>query len=239
MDRHISPEVRLEFMRPDQLEKRAKAFPVIYIPMGPIEWHSFHLPFGVDALKAHGVLCRAAEISGGVVYPPMHMHSAWDFDHIVPVLTRFFTRLKKRGFRVIYAVSGHNVKGMTDMFNAALEPVIADGTIAAYAGWENGQCGEVGCDHAAKWETSYMMHFYPDLVDLDALGEGEVKTDFSSPWGIGGKDPREFASAELGKEATEKCAQGIGVKARELLASLPEEHRTFGLSEIRSDWGAV
>lgn len=41
-------EVRYEFMRPQQiLGARARA-PVAYIPIGPLEWHGPHLPYGVE-----------------------------------------------------------------------------------------------------------------------------------------------------------------------------------------------
>ena len=69
-----SREVQLQFLRPAELESRAKAFPVVYVPFGPIEWHGHHLPLGCDALKAHGILCKTAETYGGVVYPPFDVN---------------------------------------------------------------------------------------------------------------------------------------------------------------------
>ncbi|MFC2089790.1 creatininase family protein [Bacteroidota bacterium] len=60
-----------------------------------------------------------------------------------------------------------------------------------------GDAGEgmgIMVDHAAMNETSLMMAFYPELVHMEYLPEDNW------PAGVGGKDPREFASAELGKE---------------------------------------
>ena len=48
-----------------------------------------------------------------------------------------------------------------------------------------------------------------------------------APWGIGGLDPREHASAEVGEKNIRLCADAIGRKAHELLDSLPEEKRAF------------
>ena len=58
----------------------------------------------------------------------------------------------------------------------------ADGTVAGVGLWEMSlsRCDESDSDHAAKWETSNMMFFYPDRVDLardDAIVySGETST---------------------------------------------------------------
>ncbi|MFC1636485.1 creatininase family protein, partial [Planctomycetota bacterium] len=56
----LSPAVQMQFMRPGQLEKALRDFPVAYVPFGPVEWHGRHLPLGTDALKAHGILVKTA-----------------------------------------------------------------------------------------------------------------------------------------------------------------------------------
>ena len=83
----LSPAVQMQFMRPAQLEKAIRGFPVVYVPFGLIEWHGRHLPLGNDALKAHGILVKAAERAGGVVYPPVYFHEGFPREHLVPVLT--------------------------------------------------------------------------------------------------------------------------------------------------------
>lgn len=219
----LSPAVQMQFMRPAQLEKAIRDFPVVYVPFGLIEWHGRHLPLGNDALKAHGILVKAAERAGGVVYPPVYFHEGFPREHLVPVLTALFERLKKTGFRVILGVSGHNVQGQIDMINRALAPVVADGTVAGAGLWEItlSQGPDSNTDHAAKWETSNMMFLYPDLVDLKALGDGPLAPDMKPPDGIGGLDPRKHASVEVGQRNVDLAAQAIGKKARELLEALP------------------
>ncbi|MFO7957148.1 MAG: creatininase family protein [Candidatus Brocadiia bacterium] len=234
MDASLSRDVQMQFMRPAQLEAAAREFPVVYVPFGLIEWHGRHLPLGNDALKAHGILVKCAEQFGGVVYPPQWLHSGFDQEHLVPVYRELFTRLKNTGFRVIIGVSGHNVEQQIEMINAALEPVTADGTCAGLGIWEItlSRSEDSNTDHAAKWETSNMMFFYPDRVDMAELGDGELKLDMSAPDGIGGLDPREHASEEVGRRNVELAARAIGQKAQELLESLPEEHRAFNLEKI-------
>jgi len=84
----------------------------------------------------------------------------------------------------------------------------------------------------AQWETSNMMFFYPDLVNISELGTGPLAPDMKPPDGIGGLDPREHASAEVGRRNVELASTAIGRKARELLESLPEGQRSFNLETI-------
>lgn len=199
----LSPAVQMQFMRPGQLEAAARRFPVVYVPFGCIEWHGRHLPLGTDAIKAHGILVKCAERFGGVVYPPVYFHSGFNREHLDAVITDLFKRLKAAGFRVIIGVSGHNVQQQIDMINKALEPVVADGTVAGIGLWEISlsRGPESNTDHAAKWETSDMMFFYPGCVDLAELGTGPLAPRMKPPDGIGGLDPRRHASPEVGRRA--------------------------------------
>lgn len=242
MTNKLPVSVQMQFIRPGQLEAAARKFPVVYVPFGLIEWHGRHLPLGNDAIKAHGILVKTAEKFGGVVYPPVFFHNGFELAALVPVITDLFDRLKKTGFRVIMGVSGHNVQGQIDMINEALEPVVKDGSVAGVGLWEMtlSQCEESNSDHAAKWETSNMMFFYPDLVDMSELGTGPLAPDMKPPDGIGGLDPREHASAEVGRRNVELAAEAIGMKARELLESLPEGQRSFNKEAISPEhWWAI
>jgi creatinine amidohydrolase len=233
MEGSLSRDVQMQFLRPGQLEDAIRKFPVVYVPFGLIEWHGRHLPLGNDALKAHAILVKCAEKFGGVVYPPQWLHSSFEED-LAPVYGELFERLKRTGFRVIIGVSGHNVQSQIDMINLALQRATGDGNCTGIGLWEVtlSQSEESSTDHAAKWETSNMMFFYPDRVDISELGDEEIILDMSHPWGIGGLDPREHASAEVGRRNVELAAEAIGQKARELLASLPEEKRSAGIEEI-------
>jgi len=72
------------------------------------------------------------------------------------------------------------------------------------------------------------------------LGDEEIILDMRAPWGIGGLDPREHASAEVGKRNVELASKAIGEKARELLNSLPPEHRSFSIEAIKpGNWWLV
>jgi creatinine amidohydrolase len=249
MENTLSRNVQMQYMRPQQLENALRAFPVVYVPFGLIEWHGRHLPLGNDAMKAHAILVKCAELAGGVVYPPLYFPHAWyvkDSETLHPddpawkieMLTCFFERLKAMGARVIIGVSGHNVQQQITLINRALEPVVADGTVAGIGLWEHSlsRCADSDSDHAAKWETSNMMFFYPELVDMAELGDGPLAPGMKPPDGILGLDPREHASATVGRRNVELAAAALGRKARELLASLPPEHREFGRLGISPEY---
>ncbi len=61
--------VEYELMRPAEIAKERGRHPLVFIPLGPLEWHGPHLPLGTDALHAHAVAVRAARKVGGVVLP--------------------------------------------------------------------------------------------------------------------------------------------------------------------------
>lgn len=72
---------------------------------------------------------------------------------------------------------------------------------------------EVGGDHAAKWETSYLWYLRPDCVDMSIFLGRE-----SEPLiGVYGTDPRKEASIEIGRRACELIVDGMVRKATELI----------------------
>ncbi len=63
--------VEVKNMRPQEFLDAKKEFNVAYLPVGPIEWHGPHMPFGTDALQAEYVALHVAEELGGVVFPTL------------------------------------------------------------------------------------------------------------------------------------------------------------------------
>jgi len=62
---------RLELLRPSEIVAEMKQRPLIFLPVGPLEWHGPHLPLGTDPLIAHAVALRVAAQVGGVVLPAL------------------------------------------------------------------------------------------------------------------------------------------------------------------------
>ncbi len=61
--------VHYELLRPGEIVAERERCPVVYLPIGPLEWHSLHMPLGTDGLNAAAVAQRVAERVGGVVLP--------------------------------------------------------------------------------------------------------------------------------------------------------------------------
>lgn len=65
-------EVRYQMLRPEQIVTRREACPVVYIPIGTLEWHGMQNAVGADTLQAEGIALRCAEAGGGLVFPPLY-----------------------------------------------------------------------------------------------------------------------------------------------------------------------
>jgi len=65
-------EVRYHMLRPAEAVARRKARPVVYIPLGNVEWHGPHNPLGTDTLRAEGLAVLCARKGGGLVFPPLY-----------------------------------------------------------------------------------------------------------------------------------------------------------------------
>ena len=65
-------EVRYHLLRPAQVIARRKACPVVYIPIGTIEWHGQHNPLGADTIQAEGLAILCAQKGGGLVFPALY-----------------------------------------------------------------------------------------------------------------------------------------------------------------------
>lgn len=74
--------------------------------------------------------------------------------------------------------------------------------------------GKVGGDHAAKWETSYLMALRPECVDMGVFAGRPAEEPLI---GVGGEDPRVHATKQLGAAACELIVKGMIRKGDALL----------------------
>ncbi len=66
----MARRVEFELMRPQEIASERAWCPLVFIPLGPLEWHGPHLPLGTDGLVAYAVAIEVARRIGGVVLPP-------------------------------------------------------------------------------------------------------------------------------------------------------------------------
>lgn len=210
--------VQLELLHPRELRAIVEQRPIAYIPLGTLEWHSEHLPVGLDALTAHGLCLRAAAIHGGVVLPPLHYgtgggHGDYPWTIMMPEagdITRQldFTigKLKSFGIKMVVLFSGHFPPEQLAMIDElASKWTQTDFNVMATA--VNRIEGlSLGPDHAGLFETTLLAAMRPDLIHLDrlpprataplAVDEDDFGTQRHNPnhpiWGVFGPDPRKF-----------------------------------------------
>lgn len=224
---NLEREVRLERMRPEEVEAAKARRPAIYVPFGSIEWHGYHNAVGLDTLKAHEQLVGLAAEAGGVVYPPVYFgsgggHTDWpssfmvDPEPMVAIVTNLLSGFERDGYRKAILLSGHYPNRSEYMDDAIERHRESGGQMEVLALVEN-QAPDVDGDHAAKYETSYMLYLHPEMVSIDRLKAGP-QTDIRGPdekvnwmadeyeghpcYGLVGIDPRTHANAGVGESNT-------------------------------------
>ncbi len=225
--------MKYEELLPHQIEKILEEAPVAYIPWGALEWHGRHLAIGNDAIKAAAICERVADRTGGVVLPPVYFgyqtmkrkgfrHTLEIKEAPVRALAYDLLRgLESEDFKVVVILTGHYgsrhlaaLKGVGEKFGKGKEIrvwVLAEYEVVTDLGYTG--------DHAAKWETSILMHLRPDLVDM-----GQLSADLDEKLeGVGGDDPREHASPEVGQKIVEAIVERMAKRVTNLLQGKEEE----------------
>jgi creatinine amidohydrolase len=211
-------ERRYELLYGEELFALLRERPLAWLPLGILEQHGEHLPWGLDGLKAHAVCLRLAGRLGGVVLPAAHLagihgdcrdaddrefrrrHAAigdllYREESFRNFLDETFDGLVNLGFRVIVAYTGHYPQVQTRVLEAAAVSFTATGAATVIPFWEPLACG--AGDHGGRWETSIYLALAPDAVRLDAIRDEHTGK-------IGhyrGEDVRSHASAAFGEQA--------------------------------------
>lgn len=69
----MTRETRLQWLRSYEVAAERERCPLVYLPIGPLEWHGPHLPLGTDPLQAEHTALALAEKIGGVVHPTLYI----------------------------------------------------------------------------------------------------------------------------------------------------------------------
>jgi len=222
--------MRYELLKPEDYRRARDKAPIAYLPWGSHEWHGLHNPLGLDALKAHAMCMALCAETGGIVFPPVYCghstmkpHAGFDStleftrECVELLATEYLRQLADERFKVIVILMGHYglahqtaLREVVSDFNESQDDVIA---------WTFPDCEPTEAegfpgDHAGRTETSYMIYFYPELVDLARLPE-DAELDMKKH-GVGGIDPRE-ASAKRGRDGLNVLVKNAAPKILELL----------------------
>jgi creatinine amidohydrolase len=216
----VAPKVerRWEKIYGNTLFRLIEERPLAWLPVGVIERHGEHLPWGLDADKAHLICLRLADKLGGVVLPVNHLagvhgdrrpgqseedyrranRQAADMMYTEGYFRRFlnetFDGLANLGFQVIVAYSGHWPSIQGEILQEEAARFNAGGRATVIPFGEIMACGVV--DHGAKYEGSLWAALVPGSVRLDSI------VDYSTGkmgW-YRGMEIRSHISAEFGEE---------------------------------------
>ncbi len=178
---------------PSEFEKLAREQRLCVVPMGSLERHGEHIPFGCDLVVAETVAQRAAELEPCVVFPGYFLgqvHEAACFTGTVnlpqalavEVLSKVLDGIAANGFEKIVILNGHGGNNaFLDYFAMSQLDQPRDYVLyTMFAGaamtpeeqremdaiWQTQPLG-----HACEAETSLYMACRPGLVRLDLAGE--------------------------------------------------------------------
>jgi creatinine amidohydrolase len=208
---------------PHQMDAIMARYPIAYVPSGTLEWHSYHLPLGLDGIVAEGLCLRAAQRAGGVLVPATY----WAIGGVpFPYTTRvrpevvealyvgILEQLSQVGFACAIVVAGHyGIDHVTALKRAALQVMergaiavlaLADYELVADLGWHGG-------DHAGALETSLLWAMRPELVAMHcAPPTGTLD-------GVIGEDPRLGASQARGQVLLDAIVDRLATLSNMLL----------------------
>lgn len=217
-------------------------YDIVALPWGATEPHNLHLPYLTDCILSHDIAVDAAVIAkekygvNCMVMPPIGMGSQNPGQRELPfciharyetqkaILTDIVSSLYIQGIRKLVVINGHGGNVFKNMIrDLSLDyPDFLIATSEWFAVLKAKDYFEHPGDHADEVETSVMMHYHPELVNLEEAGKGEYKTfalpslnekvawiprnwrKISEDTGVG--DPRK-ATAEKGKIFAQAVAE--------------------------------
>lgn len=245
-----------------EVREGLKEMKTVVVPVGVVEQHGYHLPLSTDIFNAQEIAVRASALSGCFVAPTMH----YSFSggtlpgtiNVSPqvvslVLMDIFRSLVAQGFKNIVVLLGHggseNIVAVKDAATnfQRLDPSLEDICITMVPFWEMSKSYmksfEEGDYHAGKYETSMMLFWQPQLVQMDhvAVDSKELlermRTDPDAYAGqhkaidsvyvvpklvqnpeieVGVMGDPFSPSVELGKAIAEECSSGLAALVKQL-----------------------
>jgi creatinine amidohydrolase len=221
--------MKYEEMKPREINAVLRETPLAYLVWGSLEWHGVQNAVGLDAIKAYHMALDLCEQTGGVVLPPVYcgyqtMRPWARFGHtfefsreiVFQYALEYLENLYDLGFKAIVIVMGHyggkHVEAIREAVTRFTDrhsyPKVLAMTDYEPASWVQVKGG----DHAGKNETSLLMHFRPDLVDISRLPEGAL-----DPKRDGCTADANEATAEHGAMLARVFVEQAAPRVRELL----------------------
>ncbi len=185
-----------ELLTPKDFEKLVKEEKICVLPIGSLERHGEHMPFGTDTLVPHKIAVEASKIEPCVVFPPYYFGSineATCFSGAVNLSTNLALNLLeeicdeigRNGFSKIVILNGHG--GNSSMLEYFLKNYTTKGknytiymllAVEYLSSFTKEEMAKIiksypNYGHACEWETSLVMSVAPDSVKLECANYNE------------------------------------------------------------------
>lgn len=174
---------------------RGRHYDIAVLPWGATEPHNLHLPYMTDSILSHDLAVDAADIAGkeygikAMVLPPVNMGSQNPGQREQPfciharyetqcaILRDIVDSLYHQGMRRLLIVNGHGGNNFRNMIRdiAVDLPYMLIAACEWFKAAPAHDLFDHPGDHADEVETSVMMHYHPQLVDLSEAGPGQAK----------------------------------------------------------------
>lgn len=186
--------IDLEVMNYGQV--KGEKYDLVILPWGATEPHNLHLPYLTDCILSKAIATDAAQLAnqlGGVncmVLPPVSFGSQNPGQRELPfcihtryetqkaILTDIVSSLVVQGFSKLVIINGHGGNNFKNIIRD-LSLDYPDFLIAAsdwYSVIPRKNFFEEPGEHADELETSVMMYYHPEFVNLSDAGPGQSKS---------------------------------------------------------------
>lgn len=166
-------------------------FDLVILPWGATEPHNYHLPYATDVILSHDISVAAADeaLKSGtraMVLPPITFGSQNPGQRELPfciharyetqysILKDIVSSLSNQGFNKLLIVNGHGGNSFKNMIRdlAVDYPDFMLACCEWYKVADFKHIIDMPGEHADEVETSVMLYFHPELVDMDKAGDG-------------------------------------------------------------------
>lgn len=192
-------DIQFDMLYASYNDIKDKKFDYAVLPWGATEPHNYHLPYLTDCYLAHDIAMDAVryahekESIRGMVLPPITLGSQnpgqWNLPFCIhtryetqkAILSDVVFSLNRQGIKKLVILNGHGGNSFKNMLRD-LAVDFPDFLIIASDSFKiipYEDFFEEKDDHAGEMETSVLMHYRPELVNLSVAGDGSY-TPFAS-----------------------------------------------------------